>query len=229
MLNKRVVGHSVDELAPIAGNPIIAPGNKLVTSLNREFATSHSQHKTVHVSTSKDSIKKKNLPTNLIDMIKDYPSTRTSGLLRELPLYVGMPVFITDNIAVELGLTNGTTGVVKSVQFNCNEEITDEPGFNHLDNMPDCVIVEADDVNMNPLDGLQPNHVPIFPKAKSFEVKIPGKKDKININRKHFPLVPRFACTAHKSQGQTLTKAIIDLVIPENNKGGVEILSLIHI
>ena len=89
--------------------------------------------------------------------------------------------------------------------------------------MPDCVIVEADDVNMSPLDGLQPNHVPIFPKGKSFKVKLPGKKDKININRKHFPLVPRFACTAHKSQGQTLTKAIIDLVIPENNIGGVEI------
>ena len=223
MLNRRVVGNSVEEIAPLAGNPIIVPGNKLVTSLNREFATSHSQHKTVHVSTSKDSIKKKNLPTNLIDMIKDYPSTRTSGLLRELSLYVGMPVFITDNIATELGLTNGTTGVVKSIQFNCDEDIPRGTGFNHLDNMPDCVIVEVDDVNMNPLHGLAANHVPIFPKAKSFEVKIPGRKEKIKINRKHFPLVPRFACTAHKSQGQTLTKAIIDLVIPEGNKGAVEI------
>ena len=223
MLNKRVVGNSVDDIAPIAGNPIIAPGNKLVMSLNQEFATSHSQHKTVHVSTAKDSIKKKKLPANLINMIKDYPSTRTNGLLRELPLYVGMPVFLTDNIATELGLTNGTTGVVKSILFECNEEITDETGFNYLENIPDCVIVEVDDVNMSPLDGLRPNHVPIFPKAGSFAVRIPGRKEAININRTHFPMVPRFACTAHKSQGATLTKAIIDLVIPEGKKGGVEI------
>ena len=223
ILNKRVVGHSVNELTHMSGNPIIAPGNKLVMSLNDLFANSHSQHKTVHLSTAKDTIKKRNLPKNLATMIKDFPSTRTNGLPRELPLYVGMPVFLTDNVATELGLTNGTTGVVKSIQFEHNEIITTSTGFNHLQNMPDCVIVELDDIKMNPLDGLRPNHVPIFPKAGSFKVKIPGKKTKVNINRNHFPLVPRFACTAHKSQGQTLTKAIIDLVVPENNKGRVEI------
>ena len=64
---------------------------------------------------------------------------------------------------------------------------------------------------------------PSFQKQNRLKSKYQGKKDKININRKHFPLVPRFACTAHKSQGQTLTKAIIDLVVPEGNKGVVEI------
>ena len=223
MLNRQVIGHSVDEVTPIEGNPIIAPGNKLVMTINNTFATSHSQHKNVYVSTAKDSIKKRNLPPNLINMIKDYPSTRTNGLLRELPLYVGMPVFLTDNIATELGLTNGTTGVVKSIQFESDEVITGESGFNYLNSIPDCVIVEMDDITMNPLEGLRPNHVPIFPKAGSFAVRIPGRKDAININRTHFPLVPRFACTAHKSQGQTLTKAIVDLVIPEDKRGVVEI------
>ena len=223
MLNRRVVGNSVEEIAPIAGNPIIAPGNKLVTLINKAFATSHSLHKKVHVSTAKDSIKKKRVPIPLIKLIKDFPSTKTDGLLRELPLFVGMPVFLTDNIATELGLTNGTTGVVKSIQFECDEVIPAGTGFNYLENIPDCVIVEVDDVNMTPLDGLAPNHVPIFPKAGSFRVKVPGRKDPININRTHFPIVPRFACTAHKSQGATLTKAIIDLIVPEGKKGGVEI------
>ena len=223
MLNRRVVGHSVEQIAPIAGNPIIAPGNKLVMSLNNTFVASHSQHKKVHISTAKDSTQKKRLPSTLIDMIKDFPSTKTNGLPRELPLFVGMPVNLTDNIATELGLTNGTTGVVKSILFECEEEITGGTGFNHLDNIPDCVIVEVDDCSMNPLDGLAPNHIPIFPKAGSFKVQIPGRKDPININRTHFPIVPRFACTAHRSQGATLTKAIIDLVVPEGKKGGVEI------
>ena len=223
MLNKRVVGQSVDDIVHIEGNPIIAPGNKLVQTLNNLFVTSHSQHKKIHISSAKDTIKKRNLPNNLVNFIKDFPSTRTNGLPGELPLYVGMPIFLTDNVATELGLTNGTTGVVKSIQFDRNEIITGGTGFNHLKNIPVCVIVQLDDINMNPLEGLTPNHVPIFPKAGSFAVKIPGKKDAININRTHFPLVPRFACTAHKSQGKTLSKALIDLVIPDNKKGGVEI------
>ena len=37
------------------------------------------------------------------------------------------------------------------------------------------------------------------------------------MNRCHLPLVPRFSCTAHKSQGKTLAKAIVDL-IPVNGK-----------
>ena len=113
--------------------------------------------------------------------------------------------------------------MVKSIQFECNEDIPTGTGFNYLDNMPDCVIVEVEDVNMNPLHGLAANHVPIFPKAGSFKVKIPGKKDPVNISRTHFPIVPRFASTSHKSQGATLTKAIIDLVVPEGWKGRVEI------
>ena len=156
-------------------------------------------------------------------MIKDFPSTKTHGLPRELPLYVGMPVFLTDNIATELGLTNGTTGVVKSIQFHCDEEVSGGTGFNHLERIPDCIIVELDDITMSPLNGLRPNHIPILPKSGSFKVKVPGKEDTISISRHHFPIVPRFAYTAHKSQGKTLSKAIVDLVVPGDKRGPVEI------
>ena len=44
---------------------------------------------------------------------------------------------------------------------------------------------------------------------------MPGKEKNVSITRSHFPIVLRFSCTAHKSQGQTLQKAIIDLV-PRN-------------
>ena len=39
----------------------------------------------------------------------------------------------------------------------------------------------------------------------------------MSVNRTHFPLVPLFSCTTHKSQGQTLKKAIVDL-IPRNGR-----------
>ena len=68
---------------------------------------------------------------------------------------------------------------------------------------------------MKPLAGLPPNHVPISVKTDAFKVTSydkNGKKIKKSINRCHFPLVPRYSCTAHKSQGQTLQKAVIDLI-----------------
>jgi len=43
------------------------------------------------------------------------------------------------------------------------------------------------------------------------------------VNRSHFPLVPRFSCTAHKAQGQTLQKAIVDLVPQTGMRKGVGI------
>ena len=43
------------------------------------------------------------------------------------------------------------------------------------------------------------------------------------MNRRHFPLVPRFSCTAHKSRGQTLQKAIVDLVPVHGKTKGVGI------
>ena len=78
-----------------------------------------------------------------------------------------------------------------------------------VDKLP---LVELDDIKMNKLYGLPPNHVPIMLKTESFQVIMPGKQKNVSVNRSHFPIVPRFSCTAHKSQGQTLRKAIIDLV-----------------
>ena len=145
-----------------------------------------------------------------------------------LPLFVGMPIFITDNIATELGLTNGTRGVIKSIHFKRNEVMSnDSSGVHHLKYMPDFVIAELEDITMKPLEGLKQNCVPIFPKKGSFVIHVPAKKGKkrpsITINRIHFPIVPRYGCTSHKSQGMTLSDAIIDLVVPEGKKGGVEI------
>ena len=106
-----------------------------------------------------------------------------------------MPIIVTSNIATELGGT----------------------GYHHLTHPPDYIIVELEHINMNPIHGLPTNHVPIMLKASSFLVSMPGRKKHVTFNRRHFPLVHRFSCTAHKSQGQTLLKSIVDLV-PLNGK-----------
>jgi ATP-dependent exoDNAse (exonuclease V) alpha subunit len=49
-----------------------------------------------------------------------------------------------------------------------------------------------------------------------------GKPKKVNVTREHFPLVPSFSYTAHKSQGKTLPKVVVDLR-PTNTKNKVKI------
>ena len=220
ILNTRVIGNNID-MNSILDTPIITPGNQLVMAINDLFTAFHSQQTKVFVSTAKDNVGKKNnrkhIPKNVAKKIKSWPNTCTEGLPRELQLFIGMPVIVTMNIATELGITNGTKGWIRSISFKNGETLTGGTGFHHIEQLPDYIIVELENINMKPLLDLPPNHVPIFPQTKSFSVNIPGKKERITVSRTHFPLVPLFSCTAHKSQGQTLSKAIVDLV-PRNGK-----------
>ena len=179
--------------------------------------------KKVPISISNDSIKKKSLPRELARLIKDYPNTFTDGLPRKLCLYVGMPVFLTKNIATELGLTNGTTGVVRKIYLKNAAAVNEEIGFHEIQHSSDdYVIVEFDEIKVKPLDGLEANQVPIFSENGHFQVRVKGRKNAFSVKRSHFPLVPRFSCTSHKSQGQTLNKAIVDLVPLQRNRRRVE-------
>ena len=215
LLNTRVVGQNVD-ITSIEDSPIIVPGNQLVMAINDQFVAGHSQHTKVYVSTAQDYIGRKKsrkaVPKKVARKIKNWASTSTRGLPRELQLYIGMPVMVTNNIATELGITNGTVGKIRSIHFKNGEVVTGDTGYHQLEHPLDYVIVELEGISMRALDGLPANHVPIYARKEGFEVRFPEEKKKVNVNRSHLPLVPQFSCTAHKSQGQTLKKAIVDLV-----------------
>ena len=54
----------------------------------------------------------------------------------------------------------------------------------------------------------------LIPENVAKAAKINKKTTKISIKRKALPLIPAYSMTTHKSQGQTLSKIIIDLVMP---------------
>ena len=226
LLNTRVVGQNVD-ITSILDVPIITPGNQLVMAINDLFIACYSHHTKVYISKAEDYIGKrrngKKVPKSVARKIKNWASTSTKGLPRELQMFIGMPVMVTKNIATELGITNGTVGKVRSIHFQNGEVISEGTGYHPIEYPPDFIIVELDDINMKPLDGLPPNCVPISVKTEGFSVYLPGKDKSIHVNRRHFPLVPKFSCTAHKSQGATLRKAIIDLVPTRGKTKGVGI------
>ena len=129
-------------------------------------------------------------------------------------------------MAVELGLTNGTSGIVKSIHLRNARNITDDKGIHpvEFDKDEDYIVVELKNISMMAaLPGLLPNQIPITAKKGSFTYHPKGQKGKdgkpkkVNISIEHFPLVPKFSITSHKSQGMTLNKAFVDLVPVQKN------------
>jgi hypothetical protein len=229
MIKSRVVGQNVSCITSIADTPIIVPGNELVTAVNNLFVTPHSLHTNVYTSTALDYIAgKKKVPKNVAKLMKNWPATRTQGLPGELQIYVGMPVVVSTNVKVELGITNGTSGVIRAIQLNNAEVITEDTGIHNLEHPPECIIVEMDDIDVEPLEGLPANHIPITMTKSKRPIQVTvgqtasGKPKKVNVTREHFPLVPSFSYTAHKSQGKTLPKVVVDLR-PSNTKNKVKI------
>ena len=151
----------------------------------------------------------------MVKAVNSLPSTKADGMLAELLMYVGMPVMLTKNISTELGLTNGTKGIIKMIPLKENEKCNQsDKGFKKVSSL-DYIIIEVPDASISDLDGLPKNHIPIFRCKSSFVLK---QNNDVMIKRDHFPIVPAFSCTAHKSQGQTLKKIIIDLVPPKGMK-----------
>ena len=88
LLLSRVIGNNSDSIIN-SGDPIIVPGNELVREINNLCMSNKSKTTTVYVSTACDSSKTP-LSKDMVEAINSLPSTKTDGMLAELPMYVGM-------------------------------------------------------------------------------------------------------------------------------------------
>ena len=152
-----------------------------------------------------------------------------------LPLVPNMPVILTDNIARELGLSNGTQGIFHElvyddkedpVTFNMNNAIFPSNSIYVRKPLYALVEMNSSQVETN-LDGLQPNLIPISLVKKEFSISIKqllgplleqrsGRKapDMIYETRTQLPIVPAFAIATYKAQGLTMGKIVVDLQLP---------------
>jgi hypothetical protein len=142
-----------------------------------------------------------------------------------------MPVILTQNIAIELGLINGVNGIFRQLVYQTESVSTDVllktfPNNTHYVHRPLYALVEIakSKIECN-LEQLQPKLVPIPLMEQTFRIDIADvlpkdKKPKSNrkavlsVKRRALPLVPAYCFTTHKSQGQTLNKVVIDLKLP---------------
>ncbi|CAF2704684.1 unnamed protein product [Rotaria sp. Silwood2] len=165
--------------------------------------------------------------------ILELPDNKTEHLPGYLPLVPGMPVLLTENVATELGLSKGTRGIFHQLVYDKPPEgdryhDKNFPSNTKFITQPKYALVEFSGCKLDgKLAKLQSKIVPIAVSKQIFlfyakellpdnvakAAKINKKTTKLTVKRKALPLIPAYSMTTRKSQGQTLGKIIVDLVM----------------
>lgn len=120
-----------------------------------------------------------------------------SGLEPTIHLATGAKVMLTRNIWQQAGLCNGATGTVESILY---------AEGHRPPNLPIAVLVTFSDYSGPPFLPAKPKCIPVTP----FTFEWYNNHSK-RLSRQQIPLRLSYAITIHKSQGQTLKKAVIDI------------------
>jgi hypothetical protein len=138
----------------------------------------------------------------ITDLLDSMPSNKTGGRVGALPLVLGMPVIISENLDVSGGIVNGSIGILRKVRYRIN----DEKRY-----LTSC-IVEVTDGMGDELPHLPSEHVAVLSgTAEMTAFRHPKSGRSITLHRQQVPLDAGFAITAHKAQGRTMDKVIVDL------------------
>jgi hypothetical protein len=185
--------------------PIIVSDNATKDALNEKCAVhwARQMNKTVHWYYPVDKHNRDSLQDpDLVQRLRSIHSGTTRGRLGRLPLFIGMPVLVSQNFDVEGGIVNGSYGIVRYIRYHLNEV-----GERHLRS---CV-VEIDDACPDPMPQLLAGNCPIMADTTKITYTHPFSKRSCSFARTQVPIVPAYAVTAHRAQGQSMEKVIVDL------------------
>ncbi|CAF3356291.1 unnamed protein product [Rotaria socialis] len=225
--------------------PILVFRNTLRTQLNNRAVLNKAIETGIRpvVCVAQDYIRNKAIDdSRLRKAILELPDNKTEHLPGYLPLVPGMPVLLTENIATELGLSNGTRGIFRQLVYDeLSEDVQFDvaifPKHTKFITRPKYALVEFSSCKLaSGLKDLEKKIIPISLTEQTFTydikdlltetvskaAKVVKRPTKIVIKRKALPLIPAYSITTHKSQGQTLRKIFVDLVTPP---GPVEVAS----
>ena len=234
-------GRAVQSLKekPWCDTPILVFRNQLRTEINNRAALDKAQEANIPlvVVIARDKIRSKILEDDVIyERLLHLSDNKTELLPGFLPFVPNMPVLLTDNIACELGLSNGTQGLFRELIYDEQEEpgaftVKSDifPSNTIFIRKPLYALVEINTSQLETnLDGLPAKLIPIPLIKKRFTVSIKqlfrdlfkraegGRKipQMIQVTRTQLPIVPAFAITTYKAQGLTMNRIVVDLQVP---------------
>jgi hypothetical protein len=142
----------------------------------------------------------------------------TKNLKRRVELAVGMKAMVVLNIATEADVANGTRGTVRGIALDPREGLLtpDEDGCIRLSYPPPVVYFEPDLRTEIEFEGVPKGIIPIIPTKVGFSVA--GKDGKTKLERRQIAIVPGYAFTDYKAQGQTMECVLVDISTPPSGK-----------
>ncbi|XP_062593070.1 uncharacterized protein LOC134254555, partial [Saccostrea cucullata] len=130
---------------------------------------------------------------------KPFIRTRTDGLSASLLFSINARVMLTRNINVEDGLVNGAMGHISDFEYGEAQQINRVEGIR--------IIFDSEDVGR--LQGKKTSHGnEVLIQRLQEDIK---EKNTKNVVRHQFPLKLAWACTAHKVQGMTINRVVVNL------------------
>ena len=208
LLNSRLLSTALDNQSQAQWQrvPIVVYTNAIKDAINLE-ATKTFARKTgqqIQWYHAVDTYRGKQIDDEAInDVLDTMPSNKTGGRMRVLPLVLGMPIVVTENFDVSGGIVNGSTGILRKVRY-----CVDDANKRYLTSC----IVELPGATADALPNLPPKHVAVLPNETEMKpLRHPNTGYSCTLRRYQVPLDAGFAITAHKAQGQTLEKVIVDL------------------
>jgi hypothetical protein len=112
-----------------------------------------------------------------------------------------MPVFVVENLAVSLRVSNGSRGTLVNVTYELR-------GGKRYALSAD---VDLPDYTSSDPSSPHPHRLTITPFTKSIQYRINGAKKLYHATRQQLPLIGAFGFTAHNSQSRSLNAAAIHL------------------
>ena len=212
---------------------IIVTSNKKRYHLNMFKATQHAARLGVkmlfNVARDKSSKTPLNNATRLALLLR-HECDKTGYGAGLLPMFNSMPVMIKSNLGTELGISNGSTGIIHDIVLDSRENIDYNSSKPHyLRYQPVAVYIKLDtkmdqetkehEVKFH-LDGLPPNvfqlSTTVKSKTKQYPmtlkgIQFPHLPAPVQGTRSQFCFLPAYSITVNSSQGRTMEGAIIHL------------------
>jgi hypothetical protein len=194
----------VSKLESSRNTRIIVSRNDLKSKINNIFVKqlASKDNRKLHYYVAQDKYKKmKEEPhQSFKKTVLSLPDNKTSNLMGVLPLCINMPVMVTNNVAVSLNVTNGSTGTLVDIVFDKDIILA--------------ILVKLDCSTPFKVSILPENVISITPITSEFKYFFKtrnGSSRSVTVERTQLPIVPNYATTNYKCQGETLDSAIIDL------------------